>query len=135
MEYELELRSARYPADIRNCTNETIPGKPLADDIAAGLRALGYREIAVVNESPLWVVEVGPRRNKLEVTVYASEVHDVPDKALWSASVPSRRGLWARLIGEPEDAETFKLAKALEKAVRAIDGVKVVGRKGDWDKG
>ncbi|HJU39009.1 MAG TPA: hypothetical protein VJ724_05500 [Tahibacter sp.] len=134
MDYELILRSAKYPADIRNVTEETIPGKPLADDIAAALRDLGYRDATVVNAAPLWLVEVGARKDKREIVVHTEELHDVPYKALWNATVHSRRGLWATLIGQAEDAETLKLARALDKAVRMIDGLELVRREGDWGR-
>lgn len=134
MDYELTLRSAKYPADVDAGNGDVLPGRPLAEDIAAELRKVGYTHVKVVDLSPLWDIQVSARPKGPAITVFVTVPSKVPREALWTASIASKRGLWARLTGQPEDAETLKLARALESAVRAIGGIEIVEREGNWDK-
>lgn len=134
MGYELHLRSTRYPADIKGITEETVPGGPLAEDIAAELRRRGYRQVKVINHAPLWLVEVDVPPDRLEIVVTLFQPSKIRADALWNADLPSKRGFWARWRKRPEDPGVLTLAKALEASVRAIDGLRVVGREGDWDR-
>ena len=130
MDYELTLRSSRYAADVNVDSEDDIPGRPLAEEIATELRKQGYPHVDVVNSAPLWEVKVSKH---LTIIAFVFQPARKPGDALWMTCVASTRGLWARLIGQPEDPDVLKLAKAMKKAVLAIDGLTIVGSAGPWD--
>lgn len=122
MVYEAALRSDRYEADVYSQDVEEVPGRRLADAVAAQLRSQGFY-CTVVDESPIWVVNCRRDNAECEVLVSLYEPGKEPRTAVWNVSVPSSRSFFDRLLKRPEPDVRIELVLAVHSALEAIEGV------------
>ena len=122
--YDVAFRALDYDATLGD--GPELPGRQLAEDIAASLRELGRSPLGVFNEEPFWAIRFASGSRTLDVLVGLYLPDEERDKAIWWVSVPSSLGFFDRLFRKAEGPSTILLLEAINAALQSDDRIRDV---------
>jgi len=122
-DYQVALRSNRYPAESAKHETGVPAGQLLAEELGEELGERLDLPVEVRPRDPFWVIRLGHPPESMNVLVGLYSPHSDPIEAIWGISTFSRRRLVDDLLGRPESDDVVRLVKAIHEVLRDLPGV------------